>query len=140
MKFVVTGGLGFIGSYVVKHLLDLNHEITIIDNFSKGKNTGLPDYENRVNIKKLDILEFEELRKTMKDHDGIFHQAALTSVPESFSNQEKYHRVNVDGTENIFKIAKEYGIKVVYASSSSVYGNTSTIPIKERRLIFLSFV
>ena len=131
MKFIVTGGSGFIGSYIVKHLLNQGHEVTVIDNFWRGRLENLSGYENKINFKKLDILEFDELQKTIDGHDGIFHQAALTSVPESFTQQEKYHRVNVDGTENIFKIAKDLGIKVVYASSSSVYGDTISIPIKE---------
>ena len=67
----------------------------------------------------------------IKDVDGIFHEAALTIVQESFLMEEEYYDVNVKGTENIFKIAEKYGIKVVFASSSSVYGNTEKIPIIE---------
>ena len=131
MKFAVTGGSGFIGSYIVKHLLKQNHEVIVIDNFSRGKLKNLSGYEQKIDFQKLDILDIDELRTIMNDIDGIFHEAALTSVPESFTQKEKYHNVNVVGTENIFKLAKEFGIKVVYASSSSVYGNTTTIPIKE---------
>ena len=131
MKFIVTGGSGFIGSYIVKHLLNQDHQVTVIDNFWRGRLENLSGYENKITFKKLDILEFDDLKKTIDGHDGIFHQAALTSVPESFTQQEKYHMVNVIGTENIFKIAQEFGIKVVYASSSSVYGDTISIPIKE---------
>jgi UDP-glucose 4-epimerase len=76
-------------------------------------------------------LDLNSLRKIISDSDGIFHQAALTSVPESFLQKEKYHNVNVDGTENIFKLAKEFEKKVVFASSSSVYGNTVLTPITE---------
>ena len=131
MKFVVTGGAGFIGSYIVKHLLNNHHQITVVDNFWRGKRENLSGFEERIDFKKADILDFEQLKGVMNDTDGIFHQAALTSVPESFTQKEKYHNVNVVGTENIFKLAKEFGIKVVYASSSSVYGNTKSIPIKE---------
>lgn len=131
MKFVVTGGAGFIGSYVVKHLLNNDHQVTVVDNFWRGKRENLSGFEERIDFKKTDILDFEQLKEVMNDIDGIFHQAALTSVPESFTQKEKYHNVNVVGTENIFKLAKEFGIKVVYASSSSVYGNTTSIPIKE---------
>jgi len=131
MKFVVTGGSGFIGSYIVKHLLEQNHKVIVIDNFSRGKLENLSGYEQKIDFQKLDILDIDKLRTIMNDMDGIFHEAALTSVPESFTQKEKYHNVNVVGTENIFKLAKEFGIKVVYASSSSVYGNTTTIPIKE---------
>ncbi|MCV0430365.1 NAD-dependent epimerase/dehydratase family protein [Nitrosopumilus sp.] len=131
MKFVVTGGSGFIGSYIVKHLLEHKHEVTVIDNFWRGKLSNLSGIEDQISIKKIDILNFEELKRIISDSNGIFHQAALTSVPESFSQKEKYHQVNVNGTENIFKIAHEFGLKVVYASSSSVYGNTESVPIKE---------
>ena len=82
-------------------------------------------------LKKIDMLNFEELKHSVDGHDGIFHQAALTSVPESFHNKEAYQMVNVNGSENIFKLASELKIKVVYASSSSVYGHTKIIPISE---------
>ena len=71
------------------------------------------------------------LEKETEGIDGVFHQAALASVQDSFSKPEEYHNVNVNGTENILKLAKKIGFKVVYASSSSVYGNPEKIPIKE---------
>ena len=131
MKFVVTGGAGFIGSQLVKYLLNENYEITIIDNLCTGRLENLSGFEDKIDFHNLDILEFNELRKIVKDSDGIFHLAALTSVQESYLQKEKYDSVNVDGTENIFKLAKEFKIKVIYASSSSVYGNLTSIPIKE---------
>jgi len=131
VKFVVTGGLGFIGSYIVKHLLSKDHQVTVVDNFWRGRLENLAGFEEKIDLQKLDILDFDALKEIIRDSDGIFHQAALTSVPESFIQKEKYHSVNVVGTENIFKLAKDFGIKVVYASSSSVYGNTTSIPIKE---------
>lgn len=131
MKFVVTGGAGFIGSQLVKYLLNENYEITIIDNLCTGRLENLSGFEDKIDFHNLDILELNELRKIVKDSDGIFHLAALTSVQESYLQKEKYDLVNVDGTENIFKLAKEFKIKVIYASSSSVYGNLTSIPIKE---------
>lgn len=131
MKFVVTGGAGFIGSQLVKYLLNENYEITIIDNLCTGRLENLSGFEDKIDFHNLNILEFNELRKIVKDSDGIFHLAALTSVQESYLQKEKYHSVNVDGTENIFKLAKEFKIKVIYASSSSVYGHPRSIPIKE---------
>ena len=131
MKFVVTGGIGFIGSHIVKHLLTQNHEVTVVDDFSRGRLENLAGFEEQIDLQKLDILDFDSLKDVINDSDGIFHQAALTSVPESFIQREKYHSVNVVGTENIFKLAKEFSIKVVYASSSSVYGNTTSVPIME---------
>ena len=131
MKFVVTGGAGFIGSYLVKYLLNENYEITIVDNLCTGRLENLSGFEDKIDFHNLNILEFNELRKIVKDSDGIFHLAALTSVQESYLQKEKYHSVNVDGTENVFKLAKEFKIKAIYASSSSVYGNLTSIPIKE---------
>ena len=131
MKFVVTGGAGFIGSHIAKYLVNHNHSVTVVDNLSRGRLENLSKIEEQIEFKKIDILDFNALKEIISNSDGIFHQAALTSVPESFTQKEKYHDVNVKGTENIFKLAKEFGKKVVYASSSSIYGNTTTIPIQE---------
>ena len=131
MKFVITGGAGFIGSHIAKHLVQKNHDVTVVDNLSRGRLENLSKIKEQIEFKKMDILDFDSLKKVIFNSDGIFHQAALTSVPESFTQKEKYHNVNVKGTENIFKLAKEFGKKVVYASSSSIYGNTTTIPIHE---------
>jgi UDP-glucose 4-epimerase len=131
VKFVITGGAGFIGSHIAKHLITKNHKVTIVDNFSRGRLENLSGFEEKIEVYKMDILDFDSLKKIISDSDGIFHQAALTSVPESFLQKEKYHNVNVDGTENIFKLAKEFEKKVVFASSSSVYGNTVLRPIVE---------
>jgi len=131
VKFVITGGAGFIGSHIAKHLVEKNHDVTVIDNLSRGRLENLSKIKEEIVFKKMDILDFDSLKEVIFNSDGIFHQAALTSVPESFTQKEKYHNVNVKGTENIFKLAKEFSKKVVYASSSSIYGNTTTIPIHE---------
>jgi len=131
VKYVITGGAGFIGSHIAKHLVDQDHDVVIVDNLSRGRLENLSKIKEQIHFKKIDILDFNSLKEIVSNCDGIFHQAALTSVPESFLQKEKYHNVNVKGTENIFKLAKEFEIKVVYASSSSVYGNTAKIPIKE---------
>jgi len=131
MKFVVTGGAGFIGSYLVKYLVKCKHEISVIDNLFRGKIQNISEIRNEITFHETDILNYEEIKNIIKDSDGIFHQAALTSVQESYTQKEKYYKVNVEGTENIFKLAKEFGIKTVYASSSSIYGNSKKIPISE---------
>ncbi|HYL66150.1 MAG TPA: NAD-dependent epimerase/dehydratase family protein [Nitrosopumilaceae archaeon] len=131
MNFIVTGGAGFIGSHIVEHLVEQNHSVTVIDNFHTGKLENLARFRNKIEILDIDILDYEKLRNAVKNTDGVFHEAALTLVQESFTKQKEYHDVNVTGTENIFKLAKEFGFKVVYASSSSVYGDTKKIPIKE---------
>ena len=131
MNFAITGGTGFIGSYIAKLLFYEGHNVTIIDNQFRGKLSNLEAIQDKVNFVKLDILDFQELRNNLQNVDGIFHHAALTSVPESYEKEDEYKRVNITGTENVFKIAKEFKTKVVYASSSSVYGNTDQIPITE---------
>lgn len=132
MKIAVTGGAGFIGSHIVEHLVSRGDEVTILDNLHTGKKENLERVIERVDFIKTDILNFEDLKKILKNKDGVFHEAALASVQESFVKQTEYQNVNVKGTENILKLAKEYGYKVVYASSSSVYGDPISIPIKEK--------
>lgn len=130
MKLAVTGGAGFIGSHLAKEIIKQGHTLVIIDNLYRGNLQNLvplKDYE----FQKIDIRDFENLRDALKNVDGIFHEAALTDVQESFIKKDEYMDVNVRGTENVFKIAKEFGLKVVYASSSSVYGNPKKIPITE---------
>ena len=131
MKFAVTGGAGFVGSNIVKLLVKENHDVLVIDNMHTGKKENLQEIFDKIEFCELDIRNIPELENKIKDVDGIFHEAALTIVQESFLMEEEYYDVNVKGTENIFKIAEKYGIKVVFASSSSVYGNTEKIPIIE---------
>jgi len=131
LKYAVTGGAGFIGSNIVKHLLEENHTVKVIDNLHAGKLENLEEIEDKIDFVKLDILDYDRLSKELNDLDGVFHEAALTSVPESFLHEEEYTQVNVVGTENIFKIAREFDIKVVFASSAAVFGNTIKIPISE---------
>ena len=131
MKYVVTGGAGFIGSHLTERLVKQGDIVTVIDNQNTGKIENLKSVSKKINFVQNDIRDFEVLRSLMKNVDGIFHQAAMASVQDSFRIPEKFHDVNVNGTENIFKIAKEFGIKVVYASSSSVYGDTSILPTTE---------
>ena len=131
MKYVVTGGAGFIGSHITKKLVERGDIVTVIDNMNTGKKKNLESVIDKINFVKGDILDIDLLEDITKDADGVFHQAALASVQDSFDEPDKYHNVNVNGTENILKLSKKYGFKVVYASSSSVYGNPIRIPIKE---------
>ena len=129
MKFIVTGGAGFIGNNIVRQLLKQNHTPIVIDNLYRGKIERISSLD--VEFHKVDIRDFDQLRNILKNSDGVFHEAALTDVQESFTKRQEYIDVNVKGTENVFKIAKEFNLKVVYASSSSVYGNPKKIPINE---------
>ena len=131
MKYVVTGGAGFIGSHVTKKLVERGDIVTVIDNMNTGKEKNLEPVRDKINFVKGDILDIDLLEDITKDADGVFHQAALASVQDSFDEPNEYHNVNVNGTENILKLSKKYGFKIVYASSSSVYGNPIKIPIKE---------
>ena len=131
MKYVVTGGAGFIGSHLTEKLVKQGNIVTVIDNQNTGKIENLKSISKKINYVQNDIRDFEVLKSLMENVDGVFHQAAMASVQDSFRIPEKFHDVNVNGTENIFKIAKEFGIKVVYASSSSVYGDTSILPTTE---------
>ena len=131
MRYVVTGGAGFIGSNIVKLLVKKGHQVTVIDNLYTGSFSRLKNVENEISFHKVDIRDVGKIKEVITDIDGIFHQAALTSLPESYLKPDEYFDVNVNGTKNIFTLANELEIKVVYASSSSVYGDVSDIPIKE---------
>ena len=132
MDYVITGGAGFIGSHIAEQLVISGHNVTIIDNLSNGKKENLSAIMDKIKFINGDIRDFNLLKKTLKNTDGVFHQAALASVQESFSKEQEYNDVNVQGTENIFKLANEFNFKVVYASSSSIYGNPEKIPIVEK--------
>mgnify|MGYP000221031723 FL=1 len=131
MRYIVTGGAGFIGSSIVKKLVARGDDVTVIDNLNTGKEENLKSVIDKITFLKYSILNRELLEKQSQNIDGIFHQAALASVQDSFSKLDEYHGVNVNGTENILKLAKKNDFRVVYASSSSVYGNPERIPIKE---------
>ena len=131
MRFVVTGGAGFVGSYLVKLLVKKGHNVVVIDNLHKGKKENLDEVLDKIEFLNIDIRDYDLMEKNMRDVDGVFHQAALTVVQDSFKDPEEYHSVNVDGTENIFKIAQKNNFKVVYASSSSIYGHQENVPILE---------
>ena len=128
MKYVVTGGAGFIGSHITKALVKDGHDATVIDNLHTGKEENLESVRNKIVFVKGSVLDYNLLEQITKDVDGVFHQAALASVQDSFSKPDEYNDVNVNGTENILKLAKKNDFKIVYASSSSVYGNPQRIP------------
>ena len=131
MKYVVTGGAGFIGSHITKMLVKQNHNVTVIDNLYTGKEKNLESIKDGIVFVKGSILDNELLEDITEDVDGVFHQAALASVQDSFVKPDEYNDVNVNGTENILRLAKKNNFKIVYASSSSIYGNPKRIPIKE---------
>ena len=131
MKFLVTGGAGFIGSHIAEYLVQRGDDVTILDNLNTGKEENLSKINDKINFVNGDIRDYKLLEKLVSDTSGVFHEAALASVQQSFSMKDEYSDVNITGTENILELAKEYGFKIVYASSSSVYGNPKKIRIKE---------
>ena len=131
MKILVTGGAGFIGSHIVEYLVQRGDNVIVLDNLSNGKMQNMSKVSDDINFVNGDVRDYNLVEQLVKDVDSVFHEAALVSVPESFKMQNEYFDVNVNGTENILKLAKEYGFKIVYASSSSVYGNPKSVPIKE---------
>ena len=131
MKFVVTGGAGFIGSNIAKLLVKKGHDVIILDNFNTGRKENLESIKDKIDLHVVDIRDKKIVNEIINNSDGIFHQAALANVYESFSKSKEYFDVNVKGTKNIFEIAKENEIKVVFASSSSIYGEVKTMPITE---------
>ena len=127
-KVIVTGGLGFIGSNLAERLIK-NNEVTIIDDESTGKMENIKHLESdNLNVIKGSITDLN-LTDIFKGHDYVFHQAALPSVPRSIQDPKGSNEANITGTLNVLVAAKDSGIKkVVCASSSSVYGDTPTLP------------
>lgn len=135
-EVMVTGGAGFIGSNLVRELLPIAEKIVIVDNLSTGRFSNIKDLieEEKVHLHLCDIAHKEELEKVFKEHsiEYISHQAALASVPRSFADPIASNRANVTGTLNVLQLAAENKVeKVVFASSSSVYGDTPTLPKQE---------
>ena len=131
MKYLITGGAGFIGSNIVKELLKRGEQVRVIDNFATGKRENLFEYKSDTNFELIegDLRSFHIVRNAVKGVDYILHQGALPSVPRSINDPITTNDVNILGTLNILEAAKEFGvIRVVYASSSSVYGNSENLP------------
>lgn len=131
MKYLVTGGAGFIGSNIVRELLAQGYEVRVLDNFATGKRENiLPLMKNeKMTMIEGDLRSFHTVRTAVKGVDYILHQGALPSVPRSINDPITSNDVNILGTLNILEAAKEFGVKrVVCASSSSIYGNSETLP------------
>jgi len=130
--YVVTGGGGFIGSHIVEELLRRNETVKVIDNFSTGKRENVEPFKNRAEIIEADLAETKNLNRFLKEADYVIHQAAIPSVPKSIIDPLKSHHANVNGTLNLLNASREAGVKrVVYASSSSLYGDSPTLPKHE---------
>ena len=132
-NIVVTGGAGFIGSNIARALSRKNNVI-VIDDLSTGNFENIQDLINSQNITfvKGSVTDLKILQKTFRDMDYVFHQAAIPSVPRSVKDPIRSNNTNINGTLNVLVAAKNNGLeKVIYASSSSVYGDTTTLPKNE---------
>jgi UDP-glucose 4-epimerase len=131
-RCLVTGGAGFIGSHLVEALVARGHEVRILDNFSTGDAANLDGVRIRVDLVEGDITDLATVRSAMRGVDLVFHQAALASVPRSVADPMATHRACVDGTLHVLLAAKEQRVRrVVYAASSSAYGNSARLPKRE---------
>ena len=132
MRVLVTGGGGFIGSHLVERLLLDGHDVRVLDNFATGRRENLVDFGDHIEIVEGDVQSYERAHTAVRDCELVFHQAALPSVPRSVQDPLTSNAVNVIGTLNILLAARDSGVRrVVYASSSSVYGANFTLPKDE---------
>ena len=130
--YLVTGGAGFIGSHLVEELLRRGQRVRVLDNFSTGKRENIEPLADRIELVEGDIRSYHIVREAVDGVDYVLHQGALPSVPRSINDPITTNEVNVTGTLNVLDAAKESGVRrVVYASSSSVYGPDPELPVRE---------
>jgi UDP-glucose 4-epimerase len=136
-KYLVTGGAGFIGSHIVRALLEQGASVRVLDNFSSGKRENLSGLENlknggRLEIHEGDVRDASAVANAVRDVEIIFHEAAFVSVPESMEKPQECFDVNVTGTSILFDAARKAGVKrAVIASSAAVYGDSNALPLAE---------
>ncbi len=127
--YLVTGGAGFIGSNIVDELLQRGQKVRVLDNFATGKEENLAGVAERIDLIRGDVRDVGAVNRAVAGCDFVLHQAALASVPRSIADPVSNNEVNVQGTLNILMAAQKHGVKrVVYASSSSVYGDSEELP------------
>jgi UDP-glucose 4-epimerase len=132
MKVLVTGGAGFIGSHIVRRLLDLEHEVVVLDNFSTGRRSNLDAVASDIELIEGDVAELEQVEQAVAGCDAVYHEAALPSVPRSIADPLASHAANATGTLNVLVAARDAGARrVIIASSSSVYGSMPELPKRE---------
>jgi UDP-glucose 4-epimerase len=129
VKVLVTGGGGFIGSNLVRRLLEAGHDVRVLDNFSTGNRRNLVDVADEIEVVEGELRSYERVHNATRGVEVVFHQGALPSVPRSVQDPLTTGAVNVEGTLNVLLAARDEGVRrVINASSSSVYGNTGTLP------------
>jgi nucleoside-diphosphate-sugar epimerase len=130
MKALVTGGGGFIGSNLVRSLLDEGHDVRVLDNFSTGNRANLADLD--IEVVEGELRSYERVHNAVRGVEVVFHLGALGSVPRSVQDPLTSSAVNIEGTLNVLLAARDEGIRrVVYSSSSSVYGTRRELPVTE---------
>lgn len=131
-KYLVTGGAGFIGSHIAEALLDRGDSVRIFDNLATGRISNLAALKGRAEFVEGDLRDLDSLRSAVEGVEVVFHQGALASVPRSIADPIRSLETNINGTQNVLIAARDAAVRrVVYASSSSVYGNTPTLPKRE---------
>lgn len=134
-RTLVTGGAGFIGSHLVGRLLELGHEVRVLDNFSSGKRENLASYAKDVEVFEGDVRDAAAVERAAAGCTLVFHEAAIVSVPYSVEHPIETHDVNIEGTLNVLQAARKHGVKrVVFASSAATYGEEPTLPKTEAML------
>ena len=129
MRYLVTGGAGFIGSNTVDELVRRGHSVVVLDDLSSGKEDNLAEIRNKITFIKGSITDIEVVRKAMHEAEYVLHLGARTSVPRSVKDPIETNKINIEGTLNVLVAAKELKVKrVVFAASSSAYGETPTLP------------
>jgi UDP-glucose 4-epimerase len=130
--YLVTGAAGFIGSAIVRALLERGHTVRALDNFATGKAENLEGLWDEIHFEDVDVNDLDRVTKICAGVDVVLHQAAIPSVPKSIANPLASHRANIDGTMHMLLAARDAGVKrFIYAASSSAYGNTPTLPKRE---------
>lgn len=131
-RYLITGGAGFIGSHIAETLLKQGEAVRVFDNFATSKQDNLAGLRRHLELIQGDLRDAQAVKAAVKGIEVVFHQGALASVPRSIKDPVASLEVNVNGTQNILLAARDSGVRrVVYASSSSVYGNTPTLPKHE---------
>jgi UDP-glucose 4-epimerase len=137
MKYLVTGGAGFIGSHIVQTLLEQGTSVRVLDNFSTGKRENLEPLiqqfdENRLEILEGDLRDASHVEEAVRGVEIIFHEAAFVSVPQSMEEPQTCFDVNITGTSRLFDAARAAGVRrAVVASSAAVYGDSDALPLVE---------
>src|SRR3954467_5879814 len=132
MKVLVTGGAGFVGSHIVRRMLDLEHEVVVLDNFSTGRRSNLEAVVSDIDVVEGDVGRLEHVEQAVAGCEAVYHEAALPSVPRSIADPLSSHQANATGTLNVLVAARDAGARrVVIASSSSVYGSVPDLPKRE---------